>query len=78
MSTAAETMIELLGWADSKGRGFLAMKRTARGIIGASLLERDAAIHHVDNVHTVDEFLDEGFRNHAKARLSNGTGELLP
>ena len=59
MRAAAEAMVELLGRADREGGRLFAVKRAARHVIGAALLERDVALDELDDVDAVEEVLLE-------------------
>lgn len=60
----AETVVELFSGIDGKTRGFLRMERTARPVIGAFFLELDAVAHHLENLDSGKQILNERLRNH--------------
>ena len=67
MRAAPEAVIELLHRAHGERRRLLAMKRAARLVVGARLLERHRSIDHVDDVDAAEQRLDEVARNQRRA-----------
>jgi hypothetical protein len=65
VGAAAEAVVELLGRADREGRRFLGMERAAGAVVGPRLLQRDVALHHIDDVDAAQQFLDEALGDHA-------------
>ncbi len=56
---AAEAVIELLGLADTEGRGLFVVERTAGHVIAPGLFQRHARIDHIDDVDAGHELIDE-------------------
>ena len=55
----AKAVVELLGRADAERGRFFAVEGAQPHEVGAALLERDIAAHHLDHVHAGEQFLDE-------------------
>ena len=70
VGAAAEAMVELLGRADRKRGRLFRMERAAGRVVGAGLLQRDIALHHVDDVDAGQQFLDEGLGDHGRQAAS--------
>jgi len=72
---AAEAVIELLGRADREAGRFFGVERAQAAVVGAGLLELDAAAHHRDDVGAGEQVLDKALGDHA-ASLANRPGAL--
>ena len=66
MRAAAKAVINLLSGTDGKARRFFIMKRATCRIIRASFFQRNTFIYHVDDINTVQKFLDKRFWNHKR------------
>ncbi|MNJ50172.1 hypothetical protein D3C77_454350 [compost metagenome] len=60
---AAKAVIELLVGADAEGRGFFFVERAAGSEVLAGLFQLHARTHHIDDVGTVEEVVDETLGN---------------
>ena len=61
---ATEAVVELLRLADGEGRCLLVVERAACRIVGPGLFQRHVTVDQVDNVDAMQQFLDEGLRDH--------------
>lgn len=64
MRTTTKTMIKLLGWAHSKRRSFLAVKRAARDVICARFFEWHVPLDDIDDIYAIEQTLNERLWNH--------------
>ena len=65
MGSATKTVIKLLGLANRKRGRFFAVKRTAGGVICASLFKGDVTLNHIDDIETIEQILNKTFWNHS-------------
>jgi len=77
MHTATEAMVELLGLADRKRRGFFVVKGAAGHKIGTCLFKRHVPLDHIHDVEAVEQILNEAFWNHVNSAPAHNsqTGE---
>ena len=73
MSATTKAMIELLGLANCKRRGFFVVERTAGNIIGACLFQWDVSFNHIHDVEAVEQILNETFWNHVNSAPARNT-----
>ena len=62
---AAEAVIELLVRAHGERRRLLVVERTARLVVLAGFLERDAAVDEIDDIDPIEQIIDERLGNPA-------------
>lgn len=63
MRTTTKAMVELLGGANSKARGFFVMERATGGIIRTRFLEWYTFIDDINDINAIQQFLYKTFRN---------------
>jgi hypothetical protein len=61
VGSAAEAVIELLGWADREAGGLFPVEGAEPQEVGAAFAQRYMPPHDIDDVGSCNDFLDEGF-----------------
>ena len=70
MHTASKAMIELLGLANRKRRGFFVVKGTAGGIIRTGFFERHVPLDDIYDVETIEQILNKALGDHANTAFT--------